>query len=128
MRLLVITLAAALALGSPLAAQTPTPGPAAPAAFDAVARKAAVDGAAKLLRDRYIFPEVGAKAAERLEAQLAAGAYEGLATPQAFAGQLTADIAGVAHDKHIRVSYQAPPAPRPASATAPAGPPAGKVL
>lgn len=55
------------------------------------------------LRERYVFPEVGSKAATMLQSKLAAGAYTKITDPTAFAEQLTTDLAGVAHDKHMRV-------------------------
>ncbi|THD79885.1 MAG: hypothetical protein E7812_08390 [Phenylobacterium sp.] len=72
--------------------------------LDAATRRAAVDAAATQLRALYIFPEVGARAADRIEAQLAAGAYDPLSDPDAFAKRLTADLAEATHDKHLHVS------------------------
>ena len=62
------------------------------------------------LRDRYIFPDVAEKAAAKVQAGLAAGDYSTFADPNAFAARLTADLAGIAHDKHMKVvSLMAPP-------------------
>ena len=70
---------AALLLASlPLYAQAQTPA----AAFDDAARAAVVEKAADALRNRYIFPDVGEKAAAKIEAQLAAGAYKDLEQPR----------------------------------------------
>ncbi len=86
-------------------------------AFDDAARGGAVAKAAELLRNRYIYPETGEKAAAKLEAQLAAGAYANL-DPRPFAEKLTADIREIAHDKHLRVSAAGPAPPPPAGAAA----------
>jgi hypothetical protein len=99
--------AAALLLGAASAQAQPQP----PAPFDAAARKAAVEKVATALRDRYVYPDVGAKAAETIEGQLAAGAYDQLADRQAFAQRLTEDLATIAHDKHLRVMTPGGPPP-----------------
>ncbi|CAN5130381.1 hypothetical protein BH11PSE2_BH11PSE2_11420 [soil metagenome] len=112
-------MASAMALGvAAVQAQPPAPAP-----LDAAARKAAVTQAATALRNDYIFPDVGVRAAEKIEAALAAGAYDSLDTPSAFATKLTADLADVAHDKHLRVlASGAPPAPTPGAPVLPPPP------
>jgi hypothetical protein len=110
-------LAALLVLG-PAHAQ---PGPV-PAALDDAARRAVVESAAQALRDRYVFPDVGARAAAAVEAALADGSYDDLEHPWAFAERLTADLQAVAADKHLRVSAPGS-APAAASGAASAAPP-----
>ena len=102
-------------------AQPPGPPPP-PAPLDAAGRTAVVKAAAEALRQRYVYPDVGKRAAEAIEAALAAGKYDEIVQPWAFAERLTADLARVAHDKHMRVSARGP-APVPAAATG--GPPPG---
>lgn len=66
-----------------------------------------VDVVARLsvaLRDDYIFPEVGKRAADRLNASLAAGEYERIMSSSAFAAKLSAEIAVIARDKHLSIS------------------------
>jgi hypothetical protein len=83
-----------------------------PAALDAAAKRAAVQQAAAAMREGYVFPDQGDAAARRLEAQLAAGAYEALVEPRAFAEALTNDLRAVTKDKHVGVrALGAPPAP-----------------
>jgi Peptidase family S41/N-terminal domain of Peptidase_S41 in eukaryotic IRBP len=91
----------------------PAPDPAAP--FDAAARHAIVAEIAKAMRDDYVEPDVGARAAAAIEIASGAGAYDALDTRAAFAGRLTADLAAVAHDKHLAISDPgaAPPGPPP---------------
>jgi len=84
--------------------------PAAPV-FDAAAKRQAIATAAKLLIDDYIFPDMGAKAAALLTQNLAAGKYDADSTPDAFATQLTKDLQGLTHDKHMRVEADGPPPP-----------------
>ena len=81
----------------------------------AATRDAVVKELAKALRDRYVFPDTGAAAAQEIERQAAAGAYAGLGRPQ-LAEALTRDLRAVAHDKHLRVGAR-PPRPQGAVAT-----------
>jgi hypothetical protein len=82
-----------------------------------------VNAAADALRQRYVYPDVGKRAAEAIEAALAAGKYDEIVQPWAFAERLTADLREVAHDKHLNVTARGP-APVPAVATgAPPTPP-----
>ena len=101
-------------------AQPPQP-PSPPGPLDAAGRAAAVKGAADALRQRYVYPDVGERAAQALEASLAAGKYDQIVEPAAFAERLTADLQAIAHDKHMRVAARGlPPGPPPG---APVGPP-----
>jgi hypothetical protein len=90
--------------------------------LDAAARTAVVKAAADALRQRYVYPDVGRRAAEAIEAALAAGKYDEIVQPWAFAERLTADIRGVAHDKHLNVTARGPQ-PVPAAATGAPPPP-----
>jgi len=91
------------------------------AQFDLAARRAIVGEVAKAMRDEYVEPDVGARAAAKIEEALAGGEYDSLVTPAAFSARLAADLADVTHDKHLRVTAlgQAPPP----GATAEAPPP-----
>jgi hypothetical protein len=85
-----------------------------PTTLDDTGRREAVAAAAGILRNRYIFPDIGEQAAQAIESALAGGSYDDLDQRAAFAARLTEDLQAVAHDKHLRVS--APGAP-----SAPAG-------
>jgi hypothetical protein len=87
-----------------------------PATLDEAARRAVVEAAAKMLRERYIFPEVGEKSARAIESALGAGNYNGLDQPRAFAQRLTEDLSAVAKDKHLRVTAPGAAATEPAAA------------
>ena len=78
-----------------------------PQPFDPATRDAVVRELAKALRDRYVFPDVGAQAAQKIEQQAAGGAYAGLGRPQ-LAEALTRDLREVAHDKHLGVMARPP--------------------
>ncbi len=65
---------------------------------------AVVDRCADLVAERFVLPEVGARAATRLRQRAAAGAYDAL-DPAALAAALSADLQDVAHDLHLRVIH-----------------------
>jgi hypothetical protein len=101
---------------------------AAPTSLDAAARKEVVDALGTALRQRYVFPDVGEKAASRIEAALAAGEYDNLSDRAAFAARLDADVSAIAHDEHMRViSLSGPPPGPPPGAMGPPSAEAGVV-
>jgi hypothetical protein len=120
-----ITVALGSALLTTLAVRAQPPGPPPPPApLDAAGRTAVVNAAAEALRQRYVYPDVGRRAAESIEAALAAGAYDDIVQPWPFAERLTADLQAVARDKHLRVSARGPaPMPVAAAGNPPPGPP-----
>jgi hypothetical protein len=71
------------------------------------------------LRDRYIFPEVGERAAAQISAALAAGEYDGLADRTAFTQRLNSDVRAIAKDKHLNI-FSPAGAPPPGGAAMPA--------
>lgn len=88
----------------------------APRTLDQGARQRVVMKLSDALRANYIYPDIGAKAATKITASHAAGQYNGLPDGVAFAARLTADVAEIASDKHLRVLWQdAPPQPLSAS-------------
>jgi hypothetical protein len=104
-------------------AQPPGPPPP-PAPLDAAGPTAVVKATADALRQRYVYPDVGRNAADAIEAALAAGKYDEIVEPWAFAERLTTDLQAVTHDKHMRVSARGPaPAPTAATGGPPPGPP-----
>jgi hypothetical protein len=124
-RRLILMTSLLAALVSPAVAQPGPPGPVSATKapqLDADSRRDIVAQLGTALRDRYIFPDVGEQAANRIAASLVAGDYDTLTDPAAFAARLSADLTAIAHDKHMHVvSMSAPPA-RPPSAKAAMGP------
>jgi pimeloyl-ACP methyl ester carboxylesterase len=98
---LVIAALAATALAQ--AQPAPANGAATGAPLDAAARQAVVTQLTTALRERYVFPVVGAKAAEVVSANLRSGAYDTLTDPAQFAVRLERDLFAIAHDEHLRV-------------------------
>ena len=91
-----------------------------PATLDETSRRAVVETAAKMLRERYVFPDVADKAARAIESALGAGDYNSLDQPGAFAQRLTEDLRAVAKDKHLRITAPGTPSAAPAGAPPPA--------
>ena len=79
-------------------------------AIDAATRASVIAGALEALDQRYVFPEVAAKAVADVKRRDAAGEYAAITSAKALAKTLTDDLQGVAHDKHLRVIYR--PAPQ----------------
>jgi hypothetical protein len=99
--------------------QVPSAPPTAPARATLVDTNVRHDVVAKLsdaLRNNYVFPDVGQRAAEKITASLAAGEYDDLADPNALAARLSADVAAVAHDKHLSIRSTSTPPPPPSTA------------
>ena len=94
-------------------APTQPPSAAQANSVDSNVRREVVAKLSDALRDNYIFPDVGQKAAEKINASLAAGEYDTLADPGAFAARLSADLAAITHDKHMSVSSMNGPPPSP---------------
>jgi hypothetical protein len=87
--------------------------------FDAMAKRRAIEAAAKLLTDDYVYPDKGVSAAVMLRQNLAAGTYDADATRGAFAAHVTKNLRDLLHDKHLRVFAEGvvpddlPPGPPP---------------
>lgn len=72
----------------------------------AEARASTVEGAAKALREGYVYPELGAKMADTILAKLKDGGYDAVADEAALARTLTADLRAVSHDGHLGVALR----------------------
>ncbi len=112
MTLTKLTLLPALLVAATAAITAAQPGPhsqastmtsSGPITLAADDRRAVVASLGTALREQYVFPEIGERAAVKIEAALAGGDYDALSNGGAFAARLSADIAAVAHDKHLRV-------------------------
>ena len=82
--------------------------------IDSNGRRDVVAKLSEALRDDYVYPDVGEKAAQKITGALAAGAYDGFSDPNAFAARLSSDVAAVAHDKHVSIHAEGGPPPGPA--------------
>lgn len=105
---LALLLALGLTAGIPAGAQSTPPAMPGDSTLDAAMREQTIQQISDLLNARYVFPDVAAKCAEHLQAQLKSGAYDQIATAFPFADTLTRDLQSISHDKHLRVRVRPP--------------------
>ena len=82
----------------------------------AAERAQVIESLGKVLKERYVFPDLAQRLDARLREQLAAKAYDTVTSAKAFSRILSADLAAIARDKHLNVFYFAqsmPTAPPP---------------
>jgi hypothetical protein len=91
-----LLLAAAAAATAP-AAKEPS--------LSAAQRQAVVQSLAKVVRDRYVHPDVGTRTARQLLLGLERGSYQ-QAQPERLADALTRDLQALTGDRHFRVHFQ----------------------
>src|SRR6185312_6238326 len=72
------------------------------ASFD---HDAVIAAAAKILREKYVDPDVAEQLAAMLETNNKNGDYATLSSPVSFAQRLTADLRGATRDLHMSVNY-----------------------
>jgi retinol-binding protein 3 len=72
-----------------------------------------VESLAHVIRQEYFDVAVAAKVEQALKAASAEGRYASAATLEALAQQLTGDLFGVTHDKHLIVAVTRPPGVKP---------------
>ena len=83
--------------------------------LDEAERTRVIDGAAKLLDEYYLYPDVARKVSVKLEALRGHGEYRGITDGEIFAIRLGDDLVGLSGDKHIGVDFFANSAPDPQS-------------
>jgi hypothetical protein len=72
--------------------------------LDATVRTDIVAKLSEALRDRYVFPDLGERAATRITRALQGGEYDRFADRNAFVQRLSADIQAIVRDKHLTIS------------------------
>lgn len=122
---IVFLLALAPALVVNVAAQMRDNGPDIP--IDAAAKAEVIRNLARGLRQAYVFPEVGERAAAMVEKRLANKEYDSVTTSRAFGELLTGQLLEVAKDKHLRVRYSSQVLPNASGDLGRGGPPVGMV-
>jgi hypothetical protein len=65
----------------------------------------------QLTREKYVYPEIGAKIAHQIQTKLQAGEYDDVADESELALQLTSDLRAISHDNHWNVIYDPQGAP-----------------
>lgn len=91
-----------------------------PVSQDEISSTAAKLG--ELLKENYVYPEMGEQMAADIAKRLAAGEYSQISDDVQFAGKLTQDLRAISHDKHLGVLIVPP---RPSTASASLTPPGG---
>jgi hypothetical protein len=97
----ILASAAALSLGSAQAGAQPA---AAKSTQQIDAQKVVAD-VRRIISENYVLPEVRPRIDAALAAGLAAGHYNGIGDPAALADRINADMAAVAHDKHLGMRF-----------------------
>jgi hypothetical protein len=100
------TLLVVLAAVLPAAAQ---PGAATLPPLDDGRRAAIVDSVTAAIDSVYVFPDVASSMIADVRARLAAGGYDAITQPEAFADRLTNDLRAICHDRHLAVRVSLPP-------------------
>ncbi len=90
--------------------------------IDRATRVAVVGRAAAVLDSFYFSPELGKRMADSLRARLARGTYDRYRNGPGLALRLNADLAEIAHDKHLGISYVPTPPPKQPAGEAPPAP------
>jgi tetratricopeptide (TPR) repeat protein len=93
-------------------AQRPVPGGEAPGMgpVSADERQEVVERIAKLLEERYVFPEIGVETGRHLTSELKRGTFDRITDPKELAEKLTETVQSVSKDKHMRVVVKPPTA------------------
>ncbi|MCF7920566.1 MAG: S41 family peptidase [Candidatus Cloacimonetes bacterium] len=73
--------------------------------IDALTKGDVVNRVAEIVRDVYVFHEIGEKMADFIIEQQAKGEYDNLNEIKPFCSKLTADLRTICNDKHIFVFY-----------------------
>ena len=90
--------------------------------IDRAARASVVGRSAALLDSFYYSPAIGKQLSDSLRARLARGAYDRYRKGPGLALRLNADLAEIAHDRHLGIRYSAPAIPPDPAAGAPPTP------
>ncbi len=73
--------------------------------LDGAMRTQAIEALVAELKQHYVFPETAKQIETLLRKRQQDGRYDGLSNGVQFASQLTADMASVAHDVHMKVRF-----------------------
>jgi len=82
------------------------PEPPAKVAVDSAMRRQTIDALVAKLNDHYVFPAKAKQIETVIRQREREGKYDGITDGELLATQLTDDVAGVVHDKHLRVEFE----------------------
>jgi hypothetical protein len=74
-------------------------------AVDEAERSRVMDGAVKLLKQFYVFPDVAEKVSAKLRTERKRGAYRNITDAETFAIRLSDDLVALSGDRHIAVDF-----------------------
>jgi len=111
-QLIALALAAVACTATPLSAQDSQP-LAEPRPVDSPSLASTLKTLASVLRDTYVYPEIGARMADHLVARLEEGYWANVLDERLLAEQITEELRDISGDKHLRVlhSLRNPDAP-----------------
>jgi hypothetical protein len=72
---------------------------------DSAERQRVIDGAAKNLKESYVYSDLAQKMEDAIRANQKRGEYDAIADPDALANRLTKDLQAVSRDKHLALNY-----------------------
>jgi hypothetical protein len=108
-------IAAAMVLLGCLSGAAPAAGQTVPALpniqIDARVRRDVLNSLAQALESRYVLPDMAKKLAAAVRTKQKAGAYQSVMSAPELARVVTDDLYSVAHDKHLRVTFNRFPIP-----------------
>ena len=79
--------------------------------IDGATRSEVIDALVARLNANYVFPDKAKQAEAVLRQRQREGKYDGITDGKQLAKQLSEDIEGVVHDKHMQVDFSARPVP-----------------
>lgn len=78
-------------------------------AIDEKFRAETIDGVARLLKEKYAYPEISLKMESAIRERQKRGEYDSIVDGVRLAEKITADLREVFDDKHLKLSYSAEP-------------------
>jgi retinol-binding protein 3 len=79
--------------------------------IDAAMRTKVIATLSEKFAANYVFPDVAAKMTADVRARAQRGEYDKVASANAFADLLSAQMQAISHDKHVRIMYSQEPVP-----------------
>ncbi|HEX9928478.1 MAG TPA: S41 family peptidase [Pyrinomonadaceae bacterium] len=72
-------------------------------------RAETINSLLRLLKDKYVYPEIALKMEQEINAKLKRGEYDSISDGVKLAEKITTDLRMVFDDKHLKISYSADP-------------------
>lgn len=72
-------------------------------------RAETIDSLLRLLKDKYVYPEIALKMEQEINARLKRGEYDSISDGDKLAAKITTDLRAVFDDRHLKLSYSREP-------------------